>query len=98
MSSFPPLRACGVVVARSKLLCILLVYQANMCIFADSKKNQNFKYYIMTQINRKQQGGVVYFAPSMSVLDVETEGLLCASYGEAGEAGKDLNQENEWDF
>ena len=69
-----------------------------MCIFAGSKKNQNFKYYIMTQINRQQQGGVVYFAPSMSVLDVETEGLLCASYGEAGEAGKDLNQENEWDF
>ena len=79
MSSFPPLRACDVVVACSKLLCILLVYQANMCIFADSKKNQNFKYYIMTQINRQQQGGVVYFAPSMSVLDVETEGLLCVS-------------------
>ena len=50
-----------------------------MCIFVDSKKNQNFKYYIMTQINRQQQGGVVYFAPSISVLDVETEGLLCVS-------------------
>ena len=59
-----------------------------MCIFADSKKNQNFKYYIMTQINRQQQGGVVYFAPSMSVLDVETEGLLCSSYDRA-DAGYD---------
>ena len=92
MSSFPPLRACGVVVARSKLLCILLVYQANMCIFVDSKKNQNFKYYIMTQINRQQQGGVVYFAPSMSVLDVETEGLLCLSgQGSSIEPGTEEN-------
>ena len=59
-----------------------------MCIFVDSKKNQNFKYYIMTQINRQQQGGVVYFAPSISVLDVETEGLLCSSYDRA-DAGYD---------
>ena len=59
-----------------------------MCIFVDSKKNQNFKYYIMTQINRQKQGGVVYIAPSMSVLDVETEGLLCSSYDRA-DAGYD---------
>ena len=42
----------------------------------------------MTQINRQKQGGVVYIAPSMSVLDVETEGLLCSSYDRA-DAGYD---------
>ena len=52
----------------------------------------------MTQINRKQQGGVVYFAPSMSVLDVETEGLLCVSFGDANQAGKELTEDNVWDM
>ena len=65
-----------------------------MCVFAGSKKNQNFKYYIMTQINRKQQGGVVYFAPSMSVLDVETEGLLCVS---APGSTIDPGTEDDWE-
>ena len=69
-----------------------------MCIFVDSKKNQNFKYYIMTQINRQKQGGVVYIAPSMSVLDVETEGLLCVSFGDANQAGKELTEDNVWDM
>ena len=46
----------------------------------------------MTQINRQQQGGVVYFAPSMSVLDVETEGLLCLSgQGSSIEPGTEEN-------
>ena len=47
----------------------------------------------MTQINRKQQGGVVYFAPSMSVLDVETEGLLCVS---APGSTIDPGTEDDW--
>lgn len=64
-----------------------------MCIFVDSKKNQNFKYYIMTQINRQKQGGVVYIAPSMSVLDVETEGLLCVS---APGSTIDPGTEDDW--
>ena len=52
----------------------------------------------MTQINRQKQGGVVYIAPSMSVLDVETEGLLCVSFGDANQAGKELTEDNVWDM
>lgn len=45
-----------------------------------------------------QEAGLCYVAPSVSVLDCQNEGLLCVSYGDANEAGKSLNQENEWDF
>lgn len=39
----------------------------------------NFKYYIMIQIKKQQLEGVVYSAPSILALDVEIEGVLCAS-------------------
>ena len=42
--------------------------------------------------------GLSYVAPSVTVLDVQTEGVLCQSYGDAGAAGKDLSEENVWDF
>ena len=43
-------------------------------------------------------GGALYIAPSMSVVDLHNEGLLCTSFGDANAAGKELNVENEWDF
>ena len=33
----------------------------------------------MTQINKQKLEGTVYSAPSISALDIEAEGLLCAS-------------------
>lgn len=39
-----------------------------------------------------------YVAPSVSVLACQNEGILCASYGEAGAAGKILTEENSWDM
>ncbi len=39
-----------------------------------------------------------YETPTITSLEVLSEGVLCASYGEAGAAGKDLDQENSWDF
>ena len=52
----------------------------------------------MNTINSKNWEGLSYEAPSMIMLDVCTEGVLCASYGEANAAGKTLTQENSWDF
>ncbi len=53
----------------------------------------------MIKTTTKNSGEVLYDAPSVNVLDVQSEGLLCASFGEAGEAGKILNEENdEWNF
>lgn len=42
--------------------------------------------------------GLSYEAPSVTSLDILSEGLLCQSFGDAGRAGKDLDTENEWDF
>ena len=39
-----------------------------------------------------------YEAPAVTPLDIISEGLLCQSFGDANKAGKDLNEENEWDF
>lgn len=39
-----------------------------------------------------------YLTPSVTVLGCQNEGILCASYGEAGAAGKILTEENSWDM
>lgn len=44
------------------------------------------------------RGGQPYEAPSVTPLDILSEGLLCQSFGDAGRAGKDLNEENLWEF
>ena len=58
---------------------VLFVNQSNMSIFVVCKRKSNSKYYIMTQTNKKELGGVAYCAPSVSVMDVHNEGLLCTS-------------------
>ena len=56
------------------------------------QEKSNFKYYIMAQTIKKQLGGVAYCAPSVSVLDVEAEGLLCLSAeGSSIEPGTEEN-------
>lgn len=44
------------------------------------------------------RGGQPYEAPSVTPLDILSEGLLCQSFGDANQAGKELNEENVWDF
>lgn len=39
-----------------------------------------------------------YEAPAVTPLDIISEGLLCQSFGDANQAGKELNEENVWDF
>lgn len=48
--------------------------------------------------NKTMQAVSSYETPTVTTLEVLSEGVLCASYGEAGAAGKDLDQENSWDF
>ena len=52
----------------------------------------------MNTNNSKNWEGLSYETPSLVTLDVRTEGVLCASYGEPGAPGKDLTQENVWDL
>ena len=44
------------------------------------------------------RGGQPYEAPSVTPLDILSEGLLCQSFGDANKAGKDLNEENLSEF
>ena len=44
------------------------------------------------------RGGQPYEAPSVTPLDILSEGLLCQSFGDANKTGKDLNEENLWEF
>ena len=39
-----------------------------------------------------------YEAPLVNVLEIRSEGLLCGSYGDANEAGRELTESNVWDF
>lgn len=52
----------------------------------------------MTFNNKTMQEVSSYETPTVTTLEVLSEGVLCGSYGEAGAAGKDLDQENSWDF
>lgn len=42
--------------------------------------------------------GMPYEAPAVNVFAISGEGVLCASYGEANQAGKELQESNVWDF
>jgi hypothetical protein len=55
----------------------------------------------MTFENKLNKGGAsLYESPSVTSLEVLSEGVLCGSYGAANEAGKMLqeNEDNTWDF
>ena len=64
----------------------------------DKSKQNNLKSINMNINYKSMQEVSSYVAPSVKALEVLSEGVLCGSYGEAGAAGKDLDQENSWDF
>lgn len=41
-----------------------------------------------------------YETPTITTLNIQSEGVLCGSFGDANEAGKMLqeNENNSWDF
>lgn len=49
-------------------------------------------------LNRGGQAYSAYITPQVDVLNLRAEGVLCGSYGDPNAPGKDLGQENEWDF
>ena len=52
----------------------------------------------MTFNKNNTRGGQTYETPSVTTLEVLSEGVLCGSYGDPNAPGKDLSEENEWDF
>lgn len=52
----------------------------------------------MKKHNQKHLEGVSYETPSVKTLDILSEGLLCVSFGDANEAGKELTEDNVWDM
>ena len=74
------------------------------CIVGEPVESTEEKRYkqIQTIMNTNNKNNVwaveTYETPTITTLEVLSEGVLCASYGEAGAAGKDLDQENSWDF
>ena len=48
--------------------------------------------------NKTMQAVSTYETPTVTTLEVLSEGVLCGSYGDPNAPGKDLSQENEWDF
>ncbi len=65
-----------------------------------TEENKNKQIQTIMNTNNKNNVWAVetYETPTITTLEVLSEGVLCASYGEAGAAGKDLDQENSWDF
>lgn len=52
----------------------------------------------MKKHNQRHLEEVSYEAPSANTLDILSEGLLCVSFGDANQAGKDLTEDNVWDL
>ena len=51
-------------------------------------------------MNKKIMTWSTYEAPKVQTLDVLSEGVLCGSYGDANQAGRVLqeNDDNSWNF
>ena len=49
-------------------------------------------------LNRGGQAYSAYITPQVDVFYLRTEGMLCQSYGDTNRPGKDLDEENVWDF
>ena len=49
-------------------------------------------------MNKKIMTWSTYEAPKVQTLDVLSEGVLCGSYGDANDAGKELQETNLWNF
>ena len=49
-------------------------------------------------LTRGEQANRAYTSPQVDVFNLQSEGLLCLSYGEVGAPGKDLDEENVWDL
>ena len=53
----------------------------------------------MTLYNQIKMGGVSsYETPLVKTLEFLSEGLLCVSFGDANQAGKELTEDNEWNM
>lgn len=49
-------------------------------------------------LTRGEQVNCTYASPQVDVFNLQSEGLLCLSYGEVDAPGKDLDEENVWDL
>ena len=52
----------------------------------------------MTFNKNNTRGVQTYETPSVTTLEVLSEGVLCGSFGDPNAPGKDLSEDNEWDF
>lgn len=78
-----------------------VVYLCSLCISALSEipgKASTITQFNMRTDKNLTWGGQPYEAPTVTSLDILSEGLLCQSFGDPGKAGKDLNEENLWEF
>lgn len=57
----------------------MFVNKPNVVYICCLREKSIFKYYIMIQINKKMMGGVLYVTPSVDVMDIHSEGVLCGS-------------------
>lgn len=77
-----------------------VVYLCSLCISALYEIPR--KASTITQFNMRTDKNLIcgqpYEAPTVTSLDILSEGLLCQSFGDPGKAGKDLNEENLWEF
>ena len=62
--------------------------------------NNNLKYQSVMTLDKKiSWGGESYYeSPLVNSLEMSNEGVMCASFGGANEAGAVLKESNEWNF
>lgn len=65
-----------------------------------TEENKNKQIQTIMNTNNKNNVWAVetYETPTITTLEVLSEGVLCGSFGDPGAPGRDLDQENEWNF
>ncbi len=66
----------------------------------EENKNKQIQTIMNTNNKNNTWGGQTYETPTVKELDIQSEGVLCGSYGDANQAGKTLqeSEDSSWDF
>ena len=72
----------------------------NLCESTEEKRYKQIQTIMNTNNKNNTWGGQTYETPTVKELDIQSEGVLCGSFGDANQAGKTLqeSEDSSWEF
>lgn len=73
---------------------------ATRCESTEENKNKQIQTIMNTNNKNNVWAVETYETPTIATLNIQSEGVLCGSFGDANQAGKTLEESDDssWDF